>query len=131
MLASEVRVGIDRDEDGFYDRDELDVCSEPADPAVTPRTSSCAFVRGDCDADGSVDVSDAVALLLALFRDAGRPPCGDACDLNDDGAIDIMDPISGLGFLFKHDPPPALPFTTCGADPTEDDLDCDTFPICR
>jgi hypothetical protein len=30
------RIGIDRDEDGFLDRDELDAGSDPADPASTP-----------------------------------------------------------------------------------------------
>jgi len=30
------RVGIDRDEDGFLDRDELDAGSDPADPGSTP-----------------------------------------------------------------------------------------------
>ena len=34
--GSGVRVGIDRDEDGFFDRDELDAGSDPADPASTP-----------------------------------------------------------------------------------------------
>jgi hypothetical protein len=30
------RIGVDRDEDGFLDRDELDAGSDPADPASTP-----------------------------------------------------------------------------------------------
>jgi DNA-binding beta-propeller fold protein YncE len=30
------RVGVDRDEDGFFDRDELDAGSDPADPSSTP-----------------------------------------------------------------------------------------------
>jgi DNA-binding beta-propeller fold protein YncE len=34
--GSGVRMGIDRDEDGFYDRDELDGGSDPADPGSTP-----------------------------------------------------------------------------------------------
>jgi hypothetical protein len=34
--GSGVRVGIDRDEDGFLDGDEQDACSDPADPASTP-----------------------------------------------------------------------------------------------
>ena len=34
--GSEVRIGIDRDEDGAYDRDELDACSDPTDAADVP-----------------------------------------------------------------------------------------------
>jgi hypothetical protein len=34
--GSGVRMGVDRDEDGFFDRDELDAGSDPADPASTP-----------------------------------------------------------------------------------------------
>ena len=36
--GSEVRIGVDRDCDGFFDRDELDAGSDPADPASTPET---------------------------------------------------------------------------------------------
>ncbi len=35
-LGSQVRIGIDRDLDGYYDRDELDAGSDPADPDSTP-----------------------------------------------------------------------------------------------
>jgi len=35
--GSGIRIGIDRDLDGFYDRDELDAGSDPADPASRPR----------------------------------------------------------------------------------------------
>jgi hypothetical protein len=34
--GTEVRIGIDRDLDGYYDRDELDAGSDPADPKSTP-----------------------------------------------------------------------------------------------
>ncbi len=35
-LGSAVRAGVDRDEDGFFDRDELDGGSDPADPNSIP-----------------------------------------------------------------------------------------------
>jgi YVTN family beta-propeller protein len=35
-VGSGVRVGIDRDEDGFRDRDEIDAGSDPADPSSVP-----------------------------------------------------------------------------------------------
>lgn len=35
-LGSAVRMGVDRDEDTYFDRDELDLGSDPADPNSTP-----------------------------------------------------------------------------------------------
>jgi hypothetical protein len=34
--GSGTRIGLDRDEDGFFDRDEIDAGSDPADPSSTP-----------------------------------------------------------------------------------------------
>jgi DNA-binding beta-propeller fold protein YncE len=41
---AETRLGVDRDQDTYFDRDELDVCSDPADAAVTPANWSCAHL---------------------------------------------------------------------------------------
>ena len=38
-FGSAVRIGNDRDLDGFYDRDELDAGSDPADPTSKPRVA--------------------------------------------------------------------------------------------
>ena len=84
-LGSEVRIGVDRDEDGFFDRDELDAGSDPADPGSTPG------IPGDLDGDGDVDVSDFLALLMAWG------PCPDPCppscaaDLDGDCTVGIND----------------------------------------
>ena len=43
--GTELRLGIDRDGDGAYDRDELDACGDPADPAVLP-LAGCLFRNG-------------------------------------------------------------------------------------
>ncbi len=37
-LGSGTRIALDRDEDGWYDRDELDATTDPADPASFPST---------------------------------------------------------------------------------------------
>ncbi|MFN0010121.1 MAG: YncE family protein [Phycisphaerales bacterium] len=34
--GTQIRLGVDRDGDGFFDRNELDVCSDPADAASVP-----------------------------------------------------------------------------------------------
>ena len=50
------------------------------------------------------------------------PICQDAADLNDDGILDLADPIYGLSYLFEAGyaiPEPGWP---CGMDPTSDAL---------
>src|SRR5262249_21971164 len=39
-LGSGMRVGVDRDEDGFLDRDEIDAGRDPADPTSFPGSAS-------------------------------------------------------------------------------------------
>jgi hypothetical protein len=89
------------------------------------------FIRGDCNTDGEVDISDAVFSLGALFLGDGDLPCGDACDANDDGTVDISDAIATLGVLFLGNgtiPPPGM--NECGLDPTDDETRCTTFDEC-
>ncbi len=89
------------------------------------------FIRGDCNADGGIDVSDPVHHLLRLFGGGGVLACDDACDSGDDGMLDIADPIATLGYLFASGLPPAEPFPNCGADGTAaDPLGCAGYPPC-
>jgi hypothetical protein len=105
---------LDRDGDGIPDE-----CQGPL------------FIRGDCNDDGEVDISDAVFSLGALFLGDGDPDCEDACDANDDGTVDISDAIATLGALFLGNgtiPPPGV--NECGVDPTDDEIGCTTFGEC-
>jgi hypothetical protein len=88
------------------------------------------FVRGDANSDTTVDMSDAVATLGYLFFGEVDLPCFDAADANDDGEVDIGDPISILSFLFRGGSAPSSPYPDCGADPTIDDLPCESFTAC-
>ncbi len=91
------------------------------------------FQRGDCNDDGTRDLSDGVVLLVELFPGGGTPPalpCDDACDANDDGAKDLADVIYLLDALFVEGPPPPAPYPGCGLDPTSDSLDCISSGIC-
>ncbi len=90
------------------------------------------FTRGDANADGSFDISDAIFSLAALFSVGGAMPlCEDAADTNDDGQFDVADPVSALATLFvAMSPPPPGPFPGCGLDPTLDALPCVVFPAC-
>jgi hypothetical protein len=92
------------------------------------------FVRGDCNADGVVTISDPVRLLLANFAGASVP-CWSACDADGDGSTSgVTDAIHLLGYVFAGGSPPAPPFPGCGVSFSASDLTlgCATAPIgCR
>ncbi len=90
------------------------------------------LIRSDANADGTIDISDVTVTLEALFVSEREIPCNDAADSNDDGAVNIADSIFTLGYLFLGgaevpDPGP----DSCGVDPTNDELNCDSFPSCE
>jgi hypothetical protein len=89
------------------------------------------FVRGDANQSGTVDISDAVAILGYLFL--GTPSgfgCLEAADIDGGGEVNISDPIGLLGHLFLGDPPPAAPYPGCGEGATPPVLGCETFAPC-
>lgn len=89
-----------------------------------------AFVRGDANANGAIEITDGIAILSSLFTDRFRPSCQDAADFDDNGALNITDGIWLLHYLFGGGIEPRPPFPVCGVDPTEDELGCDTFEPC-
>ena len=103
----------------------LGVLSWGAHPLVA---QGLTFVRGDVNQDGSMDIADAVSVLLYLFAPAHGVPCEKAADINDSGLVDLSDAIFGLQFLFLKGPPPPEPLGKCGADPTPDGLTCIETP---
>ncbi|MFN0059265.1 MAG: beta-propeller fold lactonase family protein [Planctomycetota bacterium] len=131
-FGSQTRIGIDRDLDTFFDRDELDVCSDPAAPLSTPLTSSCSvtFVRGDVNIDGAINIADAVFALEVLFSGLPASSCADAMDCNDDGALNIADPIALLNYMFSGLGLTLPAPTVCGVDPSADALGCAAFGVC-
>ena len=95
-----------------------------------------AFIRGDCNTDGWVDIADPAATMSYLFLGVFDPACLDACDSNDDGLVDLADVAATLRFLFELGPtlPDPGPFPPGGYDPTPDayglDLGCEAGDPC-
>jgi len=84
------------------------------------------YVRGDANADGTINVTDAVFELDNLF-----PPqfmCERAADANADDALNVSDVLFLLNSMF----PPTFPAPTfCGdVDTFNTVLTCDSFPPC-
>jgi hypothetical protein len=100
-------------------------------PARRPVAAAAEFVRGDTDATGVRNITDAIRTLGFLFLGSpDRLDCLDAADVDDDGRLSITDPIALLLFLFSGGRSPPEPFSACGADPTFDGLDCQQFAQC-
>ncbi|MCH2365612.1 MAG: hypothetical protein MK554_00115 [Planctomycetes bacterium] len=119
--------GIDDDEDGDTDCDDADCsdeesCREPAEDL---------FRRGDADANGAMQLTDAVFVLLYLFSGGGEPPCMEASDADDNGALQLTDAVYVLLYLFSGgDAPPAPGAGECGADTGDVDLGCGAYDTC-
>lgn len=97
---------------------------ESSGPIGTP------FRRGDTNTDGQFNIADGIATLGFLFS-GGTITCLDAADSNDDGQVNIADGIKILGVLFSGDTPPVTPGPdSCGLDPTDDVLECETYDAC-
>ncbi|MEE2855958.1 MAG: hypothetical protein VX949_01040 [Planctomycetota bacterium] len=85
------------------------------------------FQRGDCNSDNKVDLADAAAILANQFGTFDIN-CSDACDVNDDGLLNMADSVAALNYLFKDGAaPPAPGPDEVGPDETEDSLPgCDS-----
>lgn len=81
------------------------------------------FIRGDCNGDGSVDISDAFCTLVRLAGDR-TVPCVAAVDVNSDAQANVTDSVDLLNYLFQFGSQPAAPFPRCGG-PAAGDLECD------
>lgn len=80
---AQYRMGVDRDADGFFDRDELDFAANPADAASIPLD----FCRADFDGDGALAQADLDAFSAA--HAAGQPRGNYDHSLGSDGRPDI------------------------------------------
>jgi len=89
------------------------------------------FIRGDCNGDRWIDVSDAVCILRYLFAALGRD-CLEALDADNSDTIELSDAMRVVMYLFQHGSPPAAPFPACGEDRDGDDaLTCEVFAPCQ
>jgi len=66
-----------------------------------------AFMCGDANGDGQVDIADVVYLINYLFVGGPEPlPILSVGDANGDGTVDIADVIYVINHLFTGGPPP-------------------------
>ena len=94
-------------------------------------------MRSDADISGTVNLTDGIKVLNALFR-GDTLECSDSADVDDSGAVNLTDAVRIFQWLFRGGeiplPSPTAPgydATDCGRDPTEDNLECEqASPTC-
>jgi len=91
-FGTQVRIGIDRDRDGWLDRDEVDICTDPADPASFPGGPGSA----DFNADLALNPDDLADYIGGYFAVPPDP----RCDFNADGGVDPDDLADYIGRFF-------------------------------
>jgi hypothetical protein len=79
--------------------DDVGVCTFAAGGA------EARFTRGNCNGDGTVNLSDAVFVLNHLFLGGTAPSCQRACDMDSNDALNVTDAIYLLNHLFLSGPP--------------------------
>ena len=91
-------------------------------PSV-PGAPSMLFVRGECNGDGTLDLSDIVCSLGWQFHGSYSPGCIAGLNANGDTQVNVADPIYLINFLFRAGPPPGQPYPACGAASSALDLE--------
>ena len=56
------------------------------------------YIRSDANADGRLDISDAIYILRFLFMGGETPPCLKAADADDNTLLELTDAV----FLFNY-----------------------------
>ena len=92
------------------------------------------FLRGDCDDDGRITLTDAICTLNWLFLSGTQPGCIAVTNADGAGDVGITDPIYLLTHLFLGGPALPKPYPECGTSTNESDqaLGCERPPeSCR
>ncbi len=92
---------------------------EPAAACAIAGQETPVFKRADADGNGSIDLTDPIALLAYLFLGGENPSCPDAADADDSGTLDLTDAVVSLSWQFLGGPAPPEPGPMiCGPDST-------------
>jgi hypothetical protein len=82
--------------------------------SFSPLARNPTFIRGDCDGNAAVNITDAVCTLDWLFQGGAEPECIAATNVNGLHLVDLGDAVHLLLYLFQGGPAPVAPFPDCG-----------------
>jgi hypothetical protein len=80
--------------------------AEDGDPVDESDHFFTIFLAGDCNADGTTNIGDAVYLINYFFLGGPPPDPMEAGDVNLEGTVNIADLVYLLNYLFFEGPPP-------------------------
>ncbi|MBI4583467.1 MAG: VCBS repeat-containing protein [Planctomycetes bacterium] len=89
------------------------------------------FIRGDANADGEIDIADAIFNLEFQFLGRKAPSCLRSADVDDDGSVRANDAVHLLDIIFKGESAPGVLPQICRIDLTPDLLTCDDYRACH
>ena len=110
--------GIDDDRDRDIDCDDEDCSGVESCRAI-------AFIRGDPDGNGAVQLTDGIFILNFLFLGGDSPGCFEAADADDNGAVQMTDGIYILNFLFLGGAAMPAPHPDCGTSGEDAEPGCE------
>ena len=91
---------------------------------VVEQAGAIQFLRGDCNSDSTVDISDGLFLLKHLFTGGNEPGCLQACDFSGENEVSLTGTINLMGHLFLGGPSLPAPFPQCGEADLSSELSC-------
>ena len=74
--------------------------------AVTIMGETVAYIAGDANGDGAINIGDAVYIISYAFRDGPAPDPLAAGDANCDGSVNVGDAVFIINYAFRGGPPP-------------------------
>jgi hypothetical protein len=92
---------------GYVDTSFDFVATLITEPGVYGAFTTATALLGDANADGIIDLGDAVYILNYLFKSGPEPDPLWAGDCNCDEIVDLGDVVLLLNYLFKGGPAPA------------------------
>jgi hypothetical protein len=86
------------------------IVSQDQDTSVnSPLWSFTTIARGDCNAEGEVNISDVIYLINYLFRYGPSPTPTEVGNVDCDSGVTVSDAIYLINYFFKGGPPPGDP----------------------
>jgi hypothetical protein len=99
-------------QDGDYTINAMSICAaanNPCQEKIGSQEVGCSWFCGDCNGDGTANITDAVYLITYIFAGGPAPDPLAAGDVNCDGTPNISDAVYLIQYIFGGGPPPCDP----------------------